>query len=117
MTDIFDFEYNRAYTAGVEFKTIVDEKTSGKEQRRDMWTHPRRKWVLEFDKNKVAREALVAFFMTQKGRKKTFHWTWSSDKGGDGNTYMVRFNADSLDLDIMELGYSNFKMEIVEVFE
>lgn len=116
MTDTFNFEYNKAYTASVEFQTIVDEKFTGSEQRRDLWTNPRRKWVLEFDKNKVDREALVNFFIAQKGRKKSFNWAWASDKGGDGNTYIVRFNSDAMNLDIMELGYSNFKLELVEVF-
>ena len=115
--DTFNFEYNKAYTAGVEFKTIVDETTSGKEQRRDVWTNPRRRWTLEFDKNKVDREALVSFFITQKGKKKTFNWVWETDKGGDGATYKVRFASDNLKLDILELGYSSFKIEIVEVFE
>lgn len=113
----FNFNYNKAHTACVEFKTIVDEATSGKEQRRDMWSAPQRKWQLEFDKNKIDREALVAFFIQQKGRKKTFQWIWEVDKGGDGNTYLVRFASDKLELNILELGYSNFKIEIVEVFE
>ena len=117
MTDTFNFDYNKAYTASVEFKTIVDEATSGKEQRRDMWSYPQRRWMLEMDKNKVDREALVSFFMAQNGRKKTFLWTWIADKGGDDNEYKVRFSADKLELNILELGYSNFKLEIVEVFE
>lgn len=113
----FEFDYNRAYTASVEYKTIVDEATSGKEQRRDMWSAPVRKWQLEMDKNKIDREALVQFFMEQKGRKKTFEWTWDAEKGGDGQTYKVRFVSDKLELNILELGYSNFKIEITEVFE
>jgi len=116
-TDVFNFNYNRAYTASVEFKTIVDEATSGKEQRRDMWTKPQRRWMLECDKNKVDREELVNFFIAQKGQKKAFNWNWAADKGGDGQTYKVRFAVDKLELNILELGYSNFKIELVEVFE
>lgn len=117
MVDTFNFEYNKAYTASVEFQTIVDEKFTGSEQRRDIWTNPRRKWVLEFDKNKVDREDLVDFFIAQKGRKNSFKWTWAADKGGDDVEYTVRFNSDSINLDVMELGYSNFKLELVEVFD
>lgn len=113
----FNFDYNRAYTASIEFNTIVDEKFTGKEQRRDTWTHPRRTWLLEMDKNKIDREALVAFFTEKQGRKKAFNWTWVQDKGGDNNTYRVRFGADKLDLNILELGYSSFKIELTEVFE
>ena len=117
MTDTFNFVYKRAYTASVQFNTIVDEKFTGKEQRRDVWTNPRRKWILEFEKNKVDRESLVTFFIAQKGRKKTFNWTWGTDKGGDGQTYLVRFDTDELQLDILELGYSTFNIAIIQVFE
>ncbi len=30
--ETFNFNYNRAYTASVEFNTLVDEKFTGKEQ-------------------------------------------------------------------------------------
>lgn len=116
MTD-FNFDYNKAYTTSIEFNTIVDEKFTGKEQRRDVWTNPRRKWVLEMDKNKIDRESLVNFFVSKRGRKQTFNWTWDADKGGDDQTYKVRFGADKLELNILELGYSNFKIELMEVFE
>jgi hypothetical protein len=124
MTDTFNFYYKKAYTSSVQFNTIVDEKFTGKEQRRDVWTNPRRKWMLEFEKNKVDRESLVNFFIAQKGRKKAFNWTWlatdpvTGEKlGGDGQTYLVRFDTDELQLDILELGYSTFSIPIVQVFE
>lgn len=124
MTDTFDFKYKRAYTANVQFNTIVDEKFTGKEQRRDSWTNPRRKWNLEFEKNQVDRESLVDFFIAQKGKKNAFNWTWlatdsetGESLGGDGNTYLVRFDTDELQLDILELGYSKFSITLVQVFE
>lgn len=117
MTDTFNFNYNKAYTASVQFNTLVDEKFTGKEQRRDSWTNPRRKWNLEFEKNQVDREALVNFFIAQKGRKNAFNWTWDADKGGDGQTYLVRFDTDELQLDILELGYSRFSITLIQVFE
>ena len=115
--EIFNFEYNRAYTSSIEFNTIVDEKFTGNEQRRDVWTKPRRKWILEMDKNKIDREALVNFFIARKGRKEAFNWVWAENRGGDGKTYRVRFGADKLELNILELGYSKFKIELMEVFE
>lgn len=122
MTETFDFNYNRAYTASVQFNTIVDEVFSGKEQRRDVWTNPRRRWILEFEKSKDTItndnwEQIVNFFIDRKGRKEFFEWTWSTDKGGDGKTYAVRFDTDELNLDIMELGYSKFSIPIVQVIE
>lgn len=116
MTDTFNFVYKKAYTSSVQFNTIIDEKFTGKEQRRDVWTNPRRKWILEFEKNKVDREALVNFFIVQRGRKNAFNWTWDVDKGGDGKPYLVRFDTDELSLDILELGYSTFSIPLVQVF-
>jgi hypothetical protein len=113
----FNFNYNRAYSAAVEFNTIVDEKFTGREQRRDVWENPRRTWILEMDKNKIDREALVEFFVARKGRKEAFNWLWSAEKGGDGQTHKVRFGADKLELNILELGYANFKIELVEVVD
>jgi len=113
----FSFDYNKAYTSSIEFNTIIDEKFTGNEQRRGLWTKPKRTWVLELDKNKVDREALADFFTARKGRKEAFSWVWKEDKGGDGKTYRVRFGTDRLEMLVLELGYSNFVLELVEVFE
>ena len=115
MTDTFNFYYKKAYTASVQFQTIVDEKFTGKEQRRDAWSNPRRKWMLEFEKDNFNTEAFAQFFMDQKGRKKAFNWTWEQDKGGDGKPYLVRFDTDELELAMLELGYSTFSVPIVQV--
>ena len=103
MTQNFNFPYKQAHISAVEFNTLVDETFSGKEQRRDVWTTPRKKWSLEFEKNKTDRDALIAFFVARKGRKEAFNFTWDSNKGGDGETYLVRFGSDQLDFSVLEM--------------
>lgn len=115
MTDTFNFPYKQAHVAAVAFNTIVDETFTGQEQRRDLWSNPRRKWLLEFEKNKTDSTALITFFITQKGRKNAFYWTWDSTKGGDGQQYLVRFDSDELNLNILELGYSTFNIVLAQV--
>jgi phage-related protein len=121
--ETFDFYYERAYTAGVQFNTLVDEVVSGNEQRRDMWTNPRRKWRLEFNANNVDTEAIVNFFIARKGRKEAFYWVWEAtdpilniDKGGDGGIYLVRFDTDELNFDHIAMGYTTFYIDLVQVF-
>lgn len=115
MTDTFNFTYKQAHVSSVEFNTIVDETFTGGEQRRDLWSSPRYKWTLAFEKSQVDRASLVAFFVNQKGKKNAFNWVWDSAKGGDGNTYLVRFDTDQLDLNILEMGYSTFSINLVQV--
>lgn len=115
MTTFNDFDYKRAYVSSVQFNTIVDETFTGGEQRRDLWSTPRRKWTLDFEKDQVDREALVNFFITQKGRKNTFSWIWATDKGGDGQSHTVRFDSDQLDFSVLEMKYSTFNITLVEV--
>lgn len=110
-----DFDYKKVYVSSIQFNTIVDETFTGSEQRRDLWTNPRHKWTLEFEKDKVDTVALIEFFELQKGKRNAFSWTWEADKGGDGHTYLVRFDSDQLDLNILEMGYSTFSITLVEV--
>jgi len=116
MTDTFNFPYKKAYSSFVEFNTIIDEKFTGSEQRRNAWTNPRRKWNIELELNKINRESLVNFFIAQKGKFKAFNFVWQTDKGGDGETYLVRFDTDELNLNILPKGYATFSIPIIQVF-
>lgn len=115
MTDTFNFPYKQAHVSSVEFNTLVDETFTGGEQRRDVWSSPRHMWQLDFEKNQVDRTALTTFFVNQRGRKTAFNWTWDSSKGGDGATYLVRFDTDKLDFNILEMGYSIFSITLIQV--
>lgn len=122
MTATFNYQYKRSYQISSIWNTVVDEVYSGGEQRRNLWTNSRKKWVLEFDKNSTDTNALMTFFNARKGRYEDFNWTWQSthpitgeNMGGDGNTYTVRFDHDELSLEHLVLGYSKFQITLIEV--
>lgn len=115
MTDTFNFPYKQAHVSSVEFNTIIDGTFTGGEQRRDAWSNPRYQWQLDFEKNQIDRQAFMTFFINQKGKKNAFNWTWDASKGGDGNTYLVRFDTDKLDFNVVEMGYSTFSITLVQV--
>ena len=115
MTDTFNFPYKQAHVASVEFNTIIDGTFTGGEQRRDIWTNPRKSWILDFEKDQTDWNALMTFFINERGRKNAFYWTWDSTKGGDGVQYLVKFDTDKLDLSVLEMGYATFSIKIVQV--
>jgi len=122
MTVTFNYQYKRAYQASSHWNTIIDDVYSGGEQRRNIWTNPRRKWVLEFSKDDADANAIMAFFNARKGRYEAFSWAWQETHpttgeamGGDGLTYTVRFDHDELSFEHLALGYKNFQITLVEV--
>lgn len=119
----FNFDYEQAYTSFVKFNTLVDDTESGGEQRRDIWTNPRRKWRLEFNVLTAQREAIINFFIARKGRKEAFNWIWRAtdpttgeEYGGDGVTYLVRFDMDELSFDHVVIGFNTFYIDLIQVF-
>ncbi|OGI00474.1 MAG: hypothetical protein A2Y25_12045 [Candidatus Melainabacteria bacterium GWF2_37_15] len=122
MTATFNYQYKRAYQISSCWNTIIDEVYSGGEQRRNMWTNAKKKWVLEFDKNQTDSNAIMAFFNARKGRYEAFYWTWQAthsitgeNMGGDNQQYTVRFDHDELNFEHLALGYNKFQVTLVEV--
>lgn len=122
MSETFNYQYKRAYQISSQWNTIIDDVYSGGEQRRNMWTNARKKWVLEFDKNHTDSNAIMAFFNARKGRYEAFYWTWQAthpvtgeSMGGDGQQYTVRFDHDELNFEHLALGYKTFQITLVEV--
>jgi len=122
MTVSFDYQHKRAYQISAQWNTVVDDVYSGGEQRRNLWTNPRRKWVLEFSKDNANSNAIMEFFNARKGRYEAFNWIWQENHsatgeamGGDGQTYLVRFEHDELNFEHLALGYKNFQITLVEV--
>lgn len=111
----------QVYSYTLSYNTLVDDKWTGNEQRRQQWTYPRRVWTLEFQKTPEGGRKLEEFFKEVKGRFKAFKFKWSStyadgtDMGGDDQWYYVRFNTDSLQQSIDYLGYRTCTLEILEV--
>ena len=122
MTATFSYQYEKAYQVSSEWKTIIDEVYSGSEQRRNMWSSPRKKWVLRFSVRHSSATDILAFFNARKGRYEAFYWTWQDthpvtgvDMGGDGVQYLVRFDMDELNLEHVFMGNQTFQITLVEV--
>lgn len=111
----------QVYSYTLSYNTLIDEKWTGNEQRRQQWTYPRRKWTLEFRKTPDGGRKLEEFFKEVRGQFKAFKFRWAktyedgSDMGGDDQWYYVRFNTDSLQQNIDYLGYRTCTLEILEV--
>lgn len=111
----------QVYSYTLSYNTLIDEKWTGNEQRRQQWTYPRRAWTLEFRKTPDGGRKLEEFFKEVRGQFKAFKFKWAktyedgSDMGGDDQWYYVRFNTDSLQQNVDYLGYRNCTLEILEV--
>lgn len=119
--DVRGIKALQVYSYNLEFNTLIDEKWSANEQRRAQWTHPRRRWTLEFQKTPDGGRKFEEFFKECRGRFKAFKFKWSrtyddnSDMGGDDEWYTVRFNSDSLNQSVDYYGYRVWTIDIVEV--
>ena len=85
-----------AQQLSIEFNTDIDSIYTAHEQRNALHRNPRYGWILGVHFTQYP--ALQAFFIARKGRWNAFNFTWSADKGGDGLTYLVRFDTDKLTL-------------------
>lgn len=111
----FDFYHKAKYDIETEFNTIIDKVITAQSTKRTLWNTPKKRWLLKFEKTRANRELIEAYFIAKRGKFKSFEWVWEAEKGGDGETYDVRFDIDDLDFKILELGYSYFEIPIKEV--
>ncbi|MBQ2643972.1 hypothetical protein IJG14_00185 [bacterium] len=112
----FNFWHSASCDFSISYNILSDKIFSYRYEKKNYWQNPKRKWTLHFQKNKAVRENIENFFIAKRGKFKSFLWTWDSDKGGDGNTYNVRFDNDSLNLAVDDYGFGEFSLDIVEVF-
>ena len=112
----FDYKYKKAWQDSIEYKTLVTQFESGKEQRRSKGLS-RRKFTLEFDKttnyNNDADE-IWRFFVNRKGKFEPFYFDWKKPDG-TVEEVKVRFANDSLSREaFLDKAYS-FGLELIEV--
>jgi phage-related protein len=112
----FDFYHSAECDFQTKFKTMLDKVRTAQDGRRKMWSSPKKRWVLSFDKTPEVRKQLEDFFISKRGKFKCFQWTWDSERGGDDNTYWVRFDTDELNSDIDYSGFGKLKIALQEVF-
>lgn len=111
-----DFYHNVRCDFVTEFYTIADKILTAANSAKSWQNLPKRSWTLTFEKSDAARKQLENFFIAKRGKFKAFEWTWDKEKGGDGVTYTVRFDEDTLQTDIYEYGYGKIQIKIKEVF-
>lgn len=111
-----DFYYEADCESSLDFYTIVDKIFTAQNNRKSWWDKPKHSWTLKFKKNAKDRKKLEDFFIAKRGKFRAFEWVWRKDRGGDGNTYTVRFDEDSLESSIYDLGYGEISMRLKEVF-
>ena len=111
-----DFYHRADSEAYIEFYTIVDKIFTARNERTSYWELPKKSWTLTFEKNAANRKKLEEFFIAKRGRFRSFDWTWRKDLGGDGKTYTVRFDEDSLQSNIDSSGFGKIKIKLREVF-
>lgn len=111
-----DFYYNSDSESTLEFYTIVDKIFTAQNNRKSWWDVPKKSWTLTFKKNARVRRKLENFFLSKRGKFRSFDWVWEKDRGGDGKTYHVRFDSDTLESSISDFGYGEIEVKLKEVF-
>ena len=111
-----DFYHNAECDSTTEFYTLLDSIFTFRNSRHSFWDTPKKSWRLKFQKNAIVRKQLENFFIAKRGKFRSFQWTWKKEHGGDDKTYTVRFNNDSLNVDIDSMGYGELELELKEVF-
>lgn len=111
----FTEAHNVEYEQQEQHSTVIDNTIVANQAVNIAWESARKRWNLQFEKNQVSRKWLENFFIAKKGRFKEWTFTWSSELGGDGENYQVRFDTDSIDFDISYLGFGTFTIPIIEV--
>ena len=111
-----DFYYKAECENSIDFYTVIDKVFTFQNNRKSWWDKPKKSWTLIFDKTPEVRKQIEDFFIQKRGRFRAFEWTWEKERGGDGKTYNVRFDDDTLQSDIEELGYGSIQIKLKEVF-
>ena len=114
--ETFDFWHNADSNFDISFDLFADANFTARNDKKSYWTKPKRKWTLHFQKKPEIRKQIEDFFIAKRGKFRSFQWVWDSERGGDGKTYNVRFDTDKLDFSVLEYGFSEFSVDIVEVF-
>lgn len=111
----FDFYHDAKSDFTTKFYTLVDKIVTSQNTRRKMWNTPLKSWKLTFDKDGEGTQSVANFFIAKRGKFKAFQWTWETDRGGDGQTYWVRFDDDELIINQFQ-AFGRMEIKLQEVF-
>ena len=99
----------------IHYSTVKDLLLTSHNNRVACYDAPLRRWVLTFQKPAADFLALEEFFNACKGRFRSFNWTYPLSHGGDGQTYRVRFDSDTLEASRSYEGYGRTQLALMEV--
>lgn len=103
------------HTHCIHYSTVKDLLLTSHNNREASYDAPLRRWVLTFQKPAADFLALEEFFNACKGRFRSFNWTYPLSHGGDGQTYRVRFDSDTLEASRSYEGYGRTQLALMEV--
>ena len=103
------------HTHCIHYSTVKDLLLTSHNNRVASYDTPLRRWVLTFQKPAADFLALEEFFNACKGRFRSFNWTYPLSHGGDGQTYRVRFDSDTLEASRSYEGYGRTQLALMEV--
>src|SRR6056297_535612 len=109
----FNIEPKSIHNTAIKFKTQVNKREYGGEQRYCKNIYPIREFILRFDKNSAGRQELENFFASVYGSFGSFYWTWPLSMGGNGATYTCWLDNDVLEQNILRLGYTQAELKFV----
>ena len=112
----FNFYHDSEGEHSIEFYRIMDSVFTAANNMKIWWDSPKRNWTLNFDTDPTTRKQLENFFIAKRGRFRSFDWKWDKNKGGDDITYHVRFDSDTLQMDVDKYGYASFQVQLKQVF-
>jgi len=98
----FDVPWVAASRFSLRYNTDIDAEYTAHEQRNALWTNPQYKFSVLVPRNSTNFAALIAFFKARKARWGSFNFVWSTDKGGDGQTYLVRLDHPNDELEFLQ---------------
>ena len=97
---------------GPEYKTAISTFDSGKEQRRQKWTNPRRRFHLVYNAiTKTVADLIRAEFENNKGAYTSFSWT----NPFDSQSYTVRFAEDGFKQEFLTHAVCRVEVEFIQV--
>ena len=99
------------FTYGPQFRTVVSDFESGKEQRRQKWSADRKRFHLVYVVSSTVAALILAEFETLKGAYSTMSWT----NPADTTSYTVRFVEDSLSLQYLTTTAVRLEFDFIEV--
>lgn len=97
---------------GPTYKTAITDFDSGKEQRRQKWTSPRRRFHLVYNAiTKTQADLMRAEFESNKGAYTSISWT----NPFDSTSYTVRFDSDSFKQEFITSTVCRLEFDFIQV--